>query len=129
MPLALANLYHCPVRIYSSKITTPVYDIQPNLNVVETAPANVINLAYLAMRGSEHYNGVADFNVDTDTHNGNGQKDPHQLSPETQTTPQPPTQSTSPKVTPLKRANYQSPKKKLTTRKRPRKPDTWKRNI
>ena len=129
LPLALANLYHCPVRIYSSKITTPVYDIQPNLNVVETAPANVINLAYLAMRGSEHYNGVADFNVDTDTHNGNVQKDPDQLSPETQTTPQPPTPSTSPKVTPHKRANYQSPKKKLTTRKRLRKPDTWMRNI
>lgn len=119
LPLALANAYNRPVRIYSSKMTTPVYDIQPNLREYETVGIEHINLAYLAMKGSEHYNGVTNFNHGMDTHTPSDTEEIESYEPSQSRESSPQSQDSvkSPEVTPHKRAKYQSPKKYLNKKK------------
>ena len=55
LPLAVANLFAVPLKIFCSRISTPVYDIRPDLVIPEGSP---IILAYSAMHGREHFDSV-----------------------------------------------------------------------
>ncbi|KAH3889978.1 hypothetical protein DPMN_014045 [Dreissena polymorpha] len=61
VPLATANYYGSVVRIYSSSISKPVIDIKP-----EQTTEKVINLAYIAFRGQEHYDAIDIISNDSD---------------------------------------------------------------
>ena len=55
LPLAVANSFAVPLKIFSSRISTPVYDIKPDLVTSERTP---IILAYSAIHGREHFDAV-----------------------------------------------------------------------
>ena len=143
-PLAVANLYRRPIRIFSSDATYNIRDILPDMGDREEPHGEPILLAHIAARGREHYDAAMPIH---DTGSSHHQKKPTQ--PEhTTITPNGPTCSqspigtpqksghqsrqmhdASPQVTPHKAARYRSPKKKSLTRKRKREPSAWKRNI
>jgi hypothetical protein len=56
LPLAIANLYSCSVLIFSSDSQCPIYDIKPDL--CKEVLQMVIKIAYTAVAGEEHYDGV-----------------------------------------------------------------------
>jgi carbohydrate-binding DOMON domain-containing protein len=57
MPLAIANLYKQPIRIYSSMVSNSVYDIYPDLQDADNS-LEFIKVALFAITGQEHYEAV-----------------------------------------------------------------------
>ncbi|XP_045207508.2 uncharacterized protein LOC123559603 [Mercenaria mercenaria] len=73
LPLSLANFEKKCVIIYTNKEEQHIIKIQPNL--VEPAPSDVINLAYISIPGLiEHYDAcTVDNNIDTQNQSVNGE--------------------------------------------------------
>lgn len=138
LPLATANIYNKRVTIFSSKLSNPVIQISPDLNVNhDSEPTGEILLSYLAVHGFEHYDGCirktvrlnqtipacADENVpSTGASEKSLNKDPKTPRKSLHTFPET-------TVTPRKSANYISPKKITRTRKRTANVPMWKKNI
>ena len=118
IPLAVANMQKCKIKIFYSDIRNPVYDIPPTLTDFDQI--SYINLAYLKVRDEEHYDGVT-THLDRSFSHGNQQEETR--------TPQKPKKAKLEVVTPHKDAVYISPDKKVYTRKRKSNPLMWKRNI
>lgn len=125
IPMALSNKFTCNIRIYSSSISAPVIDIKPD------QPAeNLVNLAYLSVQGHEHYDAIVNIGTDDDevidlSRNERQDELQEQASfDKSKESNQDPVQTT-----PHKRASYQSPQKKHSSRKRKRDPGSWKKNI
>ncbi len=55
LPMAVANMYGKTVQIYSSNTTTPVQDVLPDISLSEVISNVPITLAYLSVRGEEHF--------------------------------------------------------------------------
>ena len=51
LPLAISNKLQRPIRIYSSKLYNPVYDIEPDISLQR---GETQLLALLAVHGTEH---------------------------------------------------------------------------
>ena len=125
VPLATANFYGSVVRIYSSSISTPVIDIKP-----EQTTEKVINLAYIAVRGQEHYDTIDIISNDSDAKRDT---DPT-WEVARESLPSTPNDESCHanmpvETTPHKRASYRSPPKKHSSRKKTRNPEKWKRNV
>ena len=58
IPLAVANMFKCRIQIFSSSTLSPVYEVCPSLNESATKEMPLIPLAYLAVPGEEHYDGI-----------------------------------------------------------------------
>ena len=131
-PLAVADMLKRNLRIYSSAVTTPVYELSPR-NMTDSSAC--FCLAYLAIRGEEHYEAVTDLNDERDT----SVSDPHtpnmpyisesdNVSHDQQNNTELNNCTTTP-VTPHKRASYRSPHKKHSSRKKKKDPNNWKCNV
>lgn len=133
VPLAVANLYGYTLRIYSSSLSKPVMEIKPDQD-----SKKVINIAYTAIRGKEHYDATENINIHTERSvsmeelytERNTQNANDQLSSE-KDTESVETVETCQTVqsTPHKRAVYKSPVKKISSRKKKRNPEKWKKNL
>jgi len=123
VPLALANIYKTPVRIYSSRVENPVYDIQPDLN--EDTTEKFIKIACVAMRGQEHYDAVQHIDVRPVT---NSAADEHETAAMHERTPTKKVPGQATTVTPHKVASYKSPLRRNIFRKRKCNAQQWKRN-
>jgi len=55
IPLAAANIFGRPINIFSSKVSSPRYDIKPDM--IKHSVDN-IDLAYVKIRNEEHYDVV-----------------------------------------------------------------------
>lgn len=131
LPLAVADMYQYTIRNYSSAVNTPVYDIKPSTLV---NPEKLVNLAYLAIRGEEHYKAVEKSEAST----FNSLTVPKERLPEGTDKEESYTNKTiekeifgheCPCVTPHKNEDYQSPPKKVSSRKKRANPEKWIRNI
>ena len=127
-PLALANMTKSLVRIYSSAIATPCYDVNPDM--VEIEGNRIICLAHMAIRGEEHYEGTTKFGRKPElvSNTAKTNDDTFGEAFSLQRTPSK-NKDISPCVTPHKRAQYISPKKKSLVRKRKLNKDKWKRSV
>ena len=136
LPLATAEKFNCILRIYSSSLSTPVIDVKPGCSGGN--PDKLINIAYLAIKNQEHYEATVPVE------HVSAPKQTHRIEPvqesnlnvsasmqfETiQDQFQEDHASETISVTPHKRADYQSPKKKLSSRKKKRNMNQWKANI
>ena len=111
MPLVIANIYGRAVRVFASRPQNPLYDVKPDLTPEEEQNMQKpILVAFFAIKGQEHYDGVEPI----------GSSEPAQT---------PNKQTPESNVTPRKRADYKSPTNKELFRKRQSKPDAWKRNV
>ena len=63
-PMAVADMLNSTVRIYSSTVATPVYELKPRHMA---GPSACFSLAYLAIRGEEHYEAVLKYNAELET--------------------------------------------------------------
>lgn len=138
LPLAIANVLNRPLRIFSSHLATPVYDIRPDIGDCDFSD-EYLYLAHVAVRNEEHYEAVLKLDSDyqglsCEQSKNEGQKEPSESIEGEQTSPLDmynernlPSDDTL--LTPHKRAIYKSPKKKLSSRKKQRNPSTWKRNV
>ena len=128
LPLAVANIFRVSVKIVCSRISSPVYNIQPDL---VTQDGNVIILAYSAMPGKEHFDTVRrKSDTSVSCHAQKSVNTSPQLETETLQTPtKHPDVETIPHITPHKDADFQSPKKSDIKRKRKCTPELWKRNM
>ena len=118
IPLAVANMQKCQIKIFPSDIRNPVYDITPTFTDFDQT--SYINLAYFKVRDEEHYVGVI-THLDRSFSHGNQQEETR--------TPQKPKKAQPEVVTPHKDAVYITPDKKVCTRKIKSNPIMWKRNI
>ncbi|MES9881873.1 MAG: hypothetical protein ABW185_13425 [Sedimenticola sp.] len=125
LPLAVANLYQCCIRIYSSEIENPIQDIHPDINVEGVQTNDSINVARIAIRGKEHYDRVIILNDDSSKSTDNINANEILTNP---VTPQKNTSQEIPDVTPHKSAKYKSPKKKAVFRRKQSTPNQWKSN-
>ncbi|XP_053409216.1 uncharacterized protein LOC128559962 [Mercenaria mercenaria] len=130
VPLAVANITESTVRIYSSSVSTPVIEIKP-----EQVTNKDICLAYLAVRGQEHYDGTKPLSNDDndqvdfpETNRNNEVSSPPIESGYDINHDEPHSANVHTDTTPHKRALYKSPEKKHSSRKRKRNTETWKRN-
>ncbi|MEW8546092.1 MAG: OTU domain-containing protein, partial [Candidatus Thiodiazotropha sp.] len=148
VPLCLANIFKRPLRIFSSRPFTPVFDVVPDL--VTPSSEDPLLISHLAIRGSDHYDAVIRKTLSTTRQNDKPQQ-MNSSQPTAQTEEdvtlskkkrntshdklRTPTkcagdlQHSSPMVTPHKDAHYQSPKRKKLTRKKTPKPEKWKANV
>lgn len=119
LPMAVADFYRSVIRIYTSAIATPVINIKPDIETEK-----ITNIAYITVRGEEHYDATTTIVADkTEAATNN---DSASIPPTNQTE----TESADESVqTPHKRAAYRSPGKQLSSRKRKRNPEKWKKNI
>ena len=103
MPLVIANIYSRTVRVFARRTQNPLYDVYPeNTTGQEQKIHTPIQVAFFAIKGKEHYDGV--------------KKHQHaEHSPQKTPNKQP---SSAAAVTPRKRADYKSPPKKQLFRKR-----------
>ncbi|CAG2200930.1 unnamed protein product [Mytilus edulis] len=108
MPLALANMYNRPLRIYSSMVSNSVYDIIPDLQDHEHSQ-EYIKVALIAIKEQST---IGDCSP-----------------PNNVRTPKTNKRKRSTTVTPRKRANYKSPVKKQLFRKKKKNQEVWKRNV
>ncbi|KAK3090584.1 hypothetical protein FSP39_012887 [Pinctada imbricata] len=121
LPLAAANVYKRPLRIYSSRIQNAVYDISADLDQVGDGMQDPIRLALFSIPGHEHYDSIEQVS-------GSSTPFPSKKSHARQATPR---QQRKPQhfPTPRKRADYKSPVKKQLFRKKKSQPEKWKRNV
>lgn len=130
IPLAVANITESCIRIYSSSVSTSVIEIKP-----EKTTSKVICLAYLAVRGHEHYDGTISLsNGGRDQVNIQETSEVNEISSPfvesgSNIINEPHSSNVHTKTTPHKRAPYKSPEKKHSSRKRKRNTENWKRNI
>ena len=118
-PLAICNKLQRSMRIYSSKISNPVYDIDPNLSG-QTGERLLLSL--LAVRGTEHFDAVKKIEKSS--------KRTTSIVVEEKKTPVKNKQTDENiAITPHKEATYISPEKKQLFRKRKLNKEKWKRNI
>lgn len=126
VPLAVANIMESTIRIYSSSVTTPVIEIKP-----EQTTEKVVCLAYLAVRGHEHYDATKSLscndNISETNQVNKSSSRAEYVSDSSENERLGPTEDTE--TTPHKRAPYRSPEKKHSSRKRKRDIDNWKRNV
>ena len=121
IPLAISNIFKKHITIFSSRINNPVTNIAPTMRM----PANVqgppppIMLSFLAMHGFEHYDCV----IKSPSPTGNPSLFTSLKAPSNQCLMS--HRSTS--VTPRKKADYKSPEKKRTSRKKTADPSKWKK--
>lgn len=128
VPLCLANMFERPIRIFSSRPFTPVFDIEPDL--VDGTGKQKILLAHLAIHGNEHYDAVSKATDGSLNVTASSKATISQLSPARETTPEK-SQNEEPHVpvvTPHKPARFVSPAKRHLYRKRQSKPEDWKAN-
>jgi len=119
VPLCLANIFKRSIRIFSSRLFTPVFDIEPDLS----QPQNDVPflLAHLATHGSEHYDAVRKLSqaeVISNTPEKNKRKDKQRTPIKEAATVNFPT--------PHKSAKYVSPPRRNLYRKRRSNPEEWK---
>ncbi|XP_052075475.1 uncharacterized protein LOC127712922 [Mytilus californianus] len=131
MPLALANMYNRPLRIYSSMVSNSVYDIIPDLQDTEHSQ-EYIKVALIAIKGQEHYDAVCHLDEVLERTSQADQSTIGDCSPPVMNnvrTPMTNKRKRSTPVTPRKRANYKSPVKKQLFRKKKKNQEVWKRNV
>ena len=110
----IANIYSRTVRVFATRTQNPLYDVYPeNTTGQEQNIHTPIQVAFFAIKGKKHYDGVKKL-----------QHAEH--SPQKTPNKQP---SSAAAVTPRKKAYHKSPPKKQFFRKRKSKPHEWKRNI
>lgn len=146
LPLAIANMMGREVIIYSSNRNHQLIEIHPTLTEVRSK--EVLTLAYIALKGFEHYDICISDNEKSDDIQSTEKFDKAR-TPEkemTRITPQATPDKTelnadatvsskkrtvsSPiGITPRKRAKYVSPEKKKRSRKRKAHPENWKKNV
>jgi len=122
VPLCLANILHRQIRIYSSRVFSPIFDIEPDL---VTATGETLMLAHLATRGTEHYDSVR--KIEKNDHGSSKSPLKRKQNVEDKT----PTKTNNADHefhTPHKAAKYISPPKRLLFRKRKSQPEEWKAN-
>jgi hypothetical protein len=132
LPLATANLLQRNITIYSSRLHNPVINIMPDIDRGTRPGGQVdIKLAYLAVRGREHYDACIRKRARESTQVTerqeipDGAREPRHLP----NTPEKPSVSVNECATPRKAAEYVSPKKVKSTRKRVRNIHKWKKTI
>ena len=152
LPLAIANMMGREVIIYSSNRNNQLIEIQPTLTEVRSE--EVLTLAYIALKGYEHYDICISHNQTSEdipcSEEFDKAKTPEKERTETtqQATPNKtenvescevnagakdsakkrmPSSPTG--ITPRKRAKYVSPEKKKRSRKRKAHPENWKKNV
>ena len=121
VPMAVANLFNAQITIFSSRVNNPIINIEPTMGMPTDVQRQPFMLSYLAMRGFEHYDCIIKSpatTVSSSLFTSNGsQNNQHAYS------------HRSPTVTPRKKADYISPTKKRTSRKKTANPSKWKKNI
>jgi hypothetical protein len=131
MPLAIANLYKQPIRIYSSMVSNSVYDIYPDLQDADNS-LEFIKVALFAITGQEHYEAVCHLDKvpSSPSHSEQASADGCTIpAMNSVRTPVSTKRKRSASLTPRKRANYKSPIKKQLFRKTKRKEEDLKRNV
>lgn len=125
LPLDVANYLECIITIYSSAISTPVIDIKS-----EKPSDKIISIAYTAVRGWEHYDATERISVkSSDDQNSSSIRTESNDKTNDSLPSESKPKSFEQQSTPHKRAIYKSPLKKLSSRKKKRNPNQWKRNI
>jgi hypothetical protein len=131
MPLAIANLYKRPIRIYSSMVSNSVYDIYPDLQDADNS-LEFIKVALFAITGQEHYEAVCHLDKvpSSPSHSEQASADGCTIpAMNSVRTPFSTKRKRSASLTPRKRANYKTPIKKQLFRKKKRKEEDWKGNV
>ena len=136
LPLAVANTFSVTIKVFSSLISTPVYDIGPDL-VASTKSS--IHLAYIGIPGQEHYDAITKktlflktVSIANSSSDKSDQvnKEMDRNNDENVSTPSKDEGwDTCPDVTPHKDARFSNPKNKDQKRKRKCTPEIWKRNV
>ena len=125
IPFAVSNLIRQPLIIYSSKMGSPIVNVWPTLAESSSLIGDSINIAYTAHDNGEHYDACIPY-CSTPEQESHMDESMEQVSAaELPDAVLSDTESIIIDITPRKRANYSSPKKKSTARKRKRNPDTW----
>ena len=126
LPLAIADKFDSIVRVYSSSLSTPIINIKPS-TWTENKSYKMIEVAHIAIRQEEHYDGtVSVLAQDREDSLQNTSSQEGFSSPEKNDNTYTPNASL---LTPHKRADYESPKKKTSCRKRMRNENQWKSSI
>ena len=144
MPLATANVLQQPIKVFKSTFVAPINEIEPSLvTSLNPVTSDPICLAYTCIRGHEHYDGCTHIRKQhqaqshklTSISHSAEQTQPcsksnqiKQCNKKITITPEKQTNNTlhlSPKITPRKMADYNTPVKKTLTRKRKAHKDDW----
>lgn len=135
LPLAFANMYQRPIRIFSSNTTNPVFDVKPTMGICSD---ECIRLAYIEIPGSEHYEGIqrcdrigAGNNLSNTSTAEMNSEECFCQNIDIQSTPSKPDKNNTSQyhVTPHKDAHYRSPIRKELRRRKKAQPELWKRNV
>lgn len=132
IPLAASNILGRPIRIFSSDMSNPTYDIKPDIN---EHTDDYIYLAYVKIRNKEHFDGATHLKIPERTEDQyssetiaqtpskqneqHGTGDQHSSETITQTPSKQNEQHRSMNdITPHKKAVFVTPKKENLSRKR-----------
>ena len=135
VPLCIANIFQRTIRIFSSLPFQPILDIKPHIStILDKSP---IVVAHIAIHGNDHYDAVEtrvaenNRNIDKGYVNMETENETDGESRDQVKTPskRKDKNTSLPKLTPHKDAEYKSPKRKRLSRKRAANKSLWKANI